>query len=828
MRISSNPFLYGGGNARPSARGEFAEAQESSLSSLHGHDFLPALSASQSGTNPVVYAGADIPGDTSTSTTITIGGSLTSELEVVGDTDWIRIELNAGDEITISLYGSGPDALLDPYVRLFDANGAFVAENDDGGSGYNSLLRFVVQTSGTYYIEADAWNQQFAGQYTLEVYETPPLDVFTYDQIAYQLTNEYWGGSARAFDISGGQITYDISALPADAQFLATEALALWGDVTGIVFVSSPGSAQMTFQDTDSGAYATPNGWNGVISSSTVNVSADWVADYGATLDSYSFQTYVHEIGHALGLGHAGNYNGNASYGLDASYANDAWATTIMSYFSQVENFYFLDQGFSYAPLTSPMLADVVAITNLYGFSATTRLGDTTYGFNSTSNRAIHDASQFPDTAYTIVDSGGTDTLDYSGFAADQLIDLTAERFMNIGGLVGNVSIGRGTIIENAIGGTGADTIDGNQAANVLQGRGNADTLYGRGNDDRLFGGGGDDTIEGNGGDDQIFGDAGNDDLFGGNADDTVTGGDGNDLITGNYGNDTLDGDAGDDRIFAGFGSDVIQGGDGRDQLYGGFDNDTLSGNQGNDMLYGGSGNDFLRGNLGADFLDGGNNDDQLYGGDADDTLEGGTGADRLYGESGHDRMFGGSGNDLLIGGDGEDLMRGGSGTDTLRGGFGADNIGGGDGDDWIEGGSGNDILEGGAGQDVFFFAENGASHADQIGDFSVAEDQIVLDQAAFSALAAGALTNAAFRTGTQALDADDRIIYDPSSGNLFYDSDGAGGAAQVLFAQLAQGLALTSGNVFVEASAAAELGPDLGPTKGVEDLSLHPEFAVL
>ena len=56
-----------------------------------------------------------------------------------------------------------------------------------------------------------------------------------------------------------------------------------------------------------------------------------------------------------------------------------------------------------------------------------------------------------------------------------------------------------------------------------------------------------------------------------------------------------------------------------------------------------------------------------------------------------------------------------------------------------------------------------------------------------------GALGANAFHTGSAAHDADDRIIYDSATGQLFFDADGSGGGAAVQFATLSPGLGLTA-----------------------------------
>ena len=153
--------------------------------------------------------------------------------------------------------------------------------------------------------------------------------------------------------------------------------------------------------------------------------------------------------------------------------------------------------------------------------------------------------------------------------------------------------------------------------------------------------------------------------------------------------------------------------------------------------------------------------------------------ADALTGDAGSNTLSGGAGNDTLAGLGGADHLLGGDDADTLYGDSGADTLVGGNGDDLLEGGAGNDTLTGDAGEDSFRFnSMPGAGHIDTVTDFEGAGaaggDVLMLDHDWFFGMSAGALADDAFQTGTVALAFATRILYNPSTGALFFDQDGS------------------------------------------------------
>lgn len=441
--------------------------------------------------------GAEVPDDNTTEISMVSGGQYVGQLEGSGDEDWVRVELTIGQRYQFDLTGTGVEPVEDPLIRLYDSSGNLIAENDDISTGVirDSRLGFTATETGTYYIEVSSWDggsaDERTGQYTLEISHTDPLRNWTYQEIADYLRSGFGGAQFNAS--TGDTLTVNLTGLTSAGQTLARAALDVWSGVTGLVFSEVTGAAQITFDDEEDGAFAGPDAVSGgFITASSVNVGTAWLDTYGTSLDTYSFQTYIHEIAHALGLGHAGPYDGSAVYGVDNIYLNDSWQATVMSYFSQNEN---TEIDASIAFVVGLQVADIIAAGDMYGLSTTTRVGDTVYGFNSNAGTVYNANNGFSNaTTFTVFDAGGTDTFDYSGTSEAQLLDLREGYYSNVLGLRGNVGIAYGTVIENAIGGSGRDTFVGNAADNNFSGNAGADYFYASGGNDVFDGGTGVDT----------------------------------------------------------------------------------------------------------------------------------------------------------------------------------------------------------------------------------------------------------------------------------------------------------------------------------------------
>ncbi|MEH6665668.1 MAG: M10 family metallopeptidase C-terminal domain-containing protein [Brevundimonas sp.] len=244
-------------------------------------------------------------------------------------------------------------------------------------------------------------------------------------------------------------------------------ALQSWADVANIVFqrvgAGYSDDASILFGNYSSGAdgaaaFATLPG-NAAASAANGDVwvnSSLWYNASPAYLN-YGRHTLTHEIGHAIGLLHPGDYNASVEDSPtyeNADYREDTRQFSIMSYWSEV----ITGASFQGSNPAAPLLDDIAAIQLIYGANMETRTGDSVYGFNSNTDRDFYTATDALDPLiFAVWDAGGYDTLDFSGYSGTQLIDLRQGHFSNVGGLVGNVAIAHGAAIERAIGGTGND-----------------------------------------------------------------------------------------------------------------------------------------------------------------------------------------------------------------------------------------------------------------------------------------------------------------------------------------------------------------------------------
>jgi len=245
-----------------------------------------------------------------------------------------------------------------------------------------------------------------------------------------------------------------------------------------------------------------------------------------------------------------------------------------------------------------------------------------------------------------------------------------------------------------------------------------------------------------------------------------------------------INGMAGEDDLWGGWGDDVLNGGSERDLMFGDLGDDRYYVDEADDVVaeWENEGNDSVYSTCSFTLSD---DVESLYlqsaagaasgtGNETDNTLIGNGAANVLYGKGGIDWLNGYADNDILIAGSGNDRLIGDAGNDKLIG------------------EEGNDTLTGGAGSDYFRFntALNKSTNVDRITDFSTVYDFIQLENSVFTKLgAAGTLSSAAFRKGanlTHALDGNDFIIYNTTTGDLYYDRDGdAGHYAPIKFAVL-------------------------------------------
>jgi serralysin len=672
---------------------------------------------------PNIIETLDAAASIATAYTLTIGQTAQGTVTALTDHDWWRVDLVAGQTYTFALVGTGGTHLPDSFLRLRNAAGVEINFDDDDGPGINSSITFTAGSSGTFFLDAGAFNDQHTGQYGLSATLGNRAH---YDEMmgAGNLIRD--GASWSAAPATAVNVTYSIDTSNPDqtdasgnptafialsaAQTAAAQAcLGQFSEAGNITFtLAAPNTGTIRFSAYNSttdgaGAYAYfPGSIDANAPDGDVNLNNQSVSQTDLPQGSYSFFAMLHELGHAMGLAHPGDYNAGPGvvieYGTHAQFTEDSHQYTVMSYFDESNT---TDSYGSYPDTL--MMYDILAIQQLYGVNNTTRVGNSIYGFGANTGNT-YDFAVNVDPAFCIWDAGGTDTINASGFSQSQLIDLRAGTFSDIGGVAGNISIAIGAVIENAVGGSGGDFLVGNSGNNALNGGAGNDTINGGAGADTMFGGLGDDayivaavgdtTIENVGeGTDTVFsyinwtlganierldlegtatnatGNALNNTLVGNSLNNLLNGAGGNDYMRGGAGNDIYIVAAAGDFTAEdpGQGTDTVRSyinwtlganverlelqGAGNLNGTGNALNNTLVGNSGNNSLSGGDGNDYIVGGAGNDTLTGGAGNDTLIGGAGSDSLNGGAGNDRFDFDLVSDSQAGAALRDSILGG---------------------------------------------------------------------------------------------------------------------------------------------------------------------------------
>ena len=382
---------------------------------------------------------------------------------------------------------------------------------------------------------------------------------------------------------------------------------------------------------------------------------------------------------------------------------------------------------------------------------------------------------------------------------------------------------------SNVVFADGSRLLFGNNASNLLAGTAGRDHFEGFGGADTLDGGAGADVMYGGLHDDVFIVDDTGDVVI------EAEGGGSNDEVRSSVShtlsawvnNLTLTGNA----EISGTGNElpnVIRHQGGGDAY--------LDGGAGNDTLVGGSGFDFFTfsppAGFGSDSVDGAGGRDWMSfeaNGAVNVDFRNGTASagaagsvrfaniEGVVGSLSADRMTAGSSAVDLRGYGGSDTLVGGAGADTLDGDAAFDHPSSESGNDWLEGGGGADVLAGGGGSDRFVYRA-ASEGRDEIFGFAPGEDEFVFDGSGFAQIGPSGAFSAAdgrFRSGASAQDADDRIVYNAASGQLWYDADGNGSGSAQLIATLQGAPSVSASDIAVINGSSAPPPPPTGSSTG-------------
>jgi hypothetical protein len=401
---------------------------------------------------------------------------------------WYSVELVAGTiyEFKVVASASGRGTLHDPALYLFDDIFSLLKSNDDityrEPASYRTTLdpatAFIAPKTGTYFLQVNG--NGGTGFYAVSQ-SAPSLSSLV--QTVVDGFNDRWNFPSplgTPVNLSYAFLSYspdfdEFTPMSAEQRQVVKDILAQFSIFSNIRFteVSGQRSADIRFGMAD----LSGKGLAG-LTSGLVGWQVDVLMNHKNVSPADGFrEVLIHEICHALGLKHPGNYNGTSGTG-NPPFATPAFDNLDFSSMSYNSGSYPpIDYDAStYKPLQgqTPKLLDIAGIQYLYGAN-TAGLGQTTVFTIAPSHPMLS----------VISSNGASVIIDAGAQTLDARIHLTAGTFSSIGidansaPARDNIAIAFGTQVIDAIGGAGNDLIIGNDLHNSLTGGAGNDTLDG-------------------------------------------------------------------------------------------------------------------------------------------------------------------------------------------------------------------------------------------------------------------------------------------------------------------------------------------------------------
>jgi len=112
---------------------------------------------------------------TATTGVLSVGTSVTSNIDTASDDDWFRITLTTGRAYQFDLAGSA--TVIEPSVHVMDSAGNSLVGNT--GFGSNAQVTFAPTATRTYYLSARSLSDSETGAYTLSAADIgPTTDIY--------------------------------------------------------------------------------------------------------------------------------------------------------------------------------------------------------------------------------------------------------------------------------------------------------------------------------------------------------------------------------------------------------------------------------------------------------------------------------------------------------------------------------------------------------------------------------------------------------------------------------------------------------------------------